>query len=109
MKVDFDTENIRKNDISLLDCQVDLILRSLEFYLYTYKFIYPRRRESETDVENLRKSLVFDTYHQILAEYNESKANNPYNESKANNPIEINLKFLDKADNSKNNNKVKVS
>ena len=100
MKVDFDTENIRKNDISLLDCQVDLILRSLEFYLYTYKFIYPRRRESETDVENLRKSLVFDTYHQILAEYNESKANNP---------IEINLKFLDKADNSKNNNKVKVS
>lgn len=98
MKIDFDTENIRKNDISLLDCQVDLILRSLEFYLYTYRFIYPRRRESETEEENLRKSLVFNTYHQILNEYNESKANNP---------IEINLKFLEQ--NKKIKNKVKVS
>ena len=98
MKIDFDTENIRKNDISLLDCQVDSILRSLEFYLYTYRFIYPRRRESETEEENLRKSLVFNTYHQILNEYNESKANNP---------IEINLKFLEQ--NKKIKNKVKVS
>ena len=86
MKLDFDTENIRKNDISLLDCQVDLILRSLELYLHVYKFIYPRRKESETKEENLRKSLVFNTYQQILNEYNESKYNNP---------IEPNLKILD--------------
>ena len=95
-KIDFEEENIRKNEISLLDCQVELILRSLEFYAYTYHFIYPRKRESETDEENLRKSLVTDTYHQILSEYNESKKANP---------IEPNVKFLDR----KNNNKVKIA
>lgn len=86
MKLDFDTDSIRKNEISLLDCQVDLILRSLEFYLYTYKFIYPRRKESETEEENLRKALVRDTYFQILDEYNLSHTNNP---------IIPNLNFLD--------------
>ena len=39
MKLDFDTNHIRKNNIELLDCQVDLILRSLEFYSYTYSYI----------------------------------------------------------------------
>ena len=34
-KLDFDIDSIRKNKIELLDCQIDLILRSLEFYNYT--------------------------------------------------------------------------
>lgn len=62
MKLDFDVENIRKNKIELLDCQVDLILRSLEFYAYTYEFIYPRFGDSVSKEENLRVSLVIDTY-----------------------------------------------
>ncbi len=86
MKLDFDTENIRKNELTLLDCQIDIILRSLEFYLHAYKFIYPRIGKSETDEENLRKALITDTYHQILYEYNNSKMNNP---------IQTNLKCLD--------------
>ena len=44
MKLDFNSNNIRKNNVELLDCQIDLILKSLEFYSYTY--------------------------HQILSEYN---------------------------------------
>ena len=48
MILDFDTEHIRKHDISLLDCQVDLILRSLAFYKYTYEFVYPRRKENKS-------------------------------------------------------------
>ena len=68
MKLDFDIEKIEKNKIELLNCQVDLILRSLEFYAYTYQFIYPRRGKSETLEENLRKSLVRDTYHQITSQ-----------------------------------------
>lgn len=67
-KLDFDIENINKNKIELLNCQVDLILRSLEFYAYTYQFIYPRRVKSETLEENLRISLVRDTYHQITSQ-----------------------------------------
>lgn len=77
MKIDFDIDSIRKNKIELLDCQVDLILRSLEFYSYTYKFIYPRRDKSETLEENLRVTLVHDTYEQILNEFNTSKKENP--------------------------------
>lgn len=73
--LDFDTEHIRKHDISLLDCQVDLILRSLSFYKYTYEFIYPRRKETKTLDENLRISLVRDTYEQIFTQYADSKYN----------------------------------
>ena len=66
MRIDFDIDSIRKNKIELLDCQIDLILRSLEFYNYTYKFIYPRRGKSESLEANLRISLVNDTYEQIF-------------------------------------------
>lgn len=66
MILDFDTE---------LDCQVDLILRSLAFYKYTYEFIYPRRKENRSLEENLRISLVRDTYEQIFTQYTDSKYN----------------------------------
>lgn len=85
MKIDFDIDNIRKNNIELLDCQVDLILRSLEFYSYTYKFIYPRIGKNETKEENLRISLVTDTYEQILNQYSYSKNENQIYEFKKNN------------------------
>lgn len=77
MKLDFDINLIRKNKIELLDCQVDLILRSLEFYSYTYQFIYPRHGKSETKEENLRICLVRDTYEQILNQFGISKSENP--------------------------------
>lgn len=74
-KLDFDIENIEKQSIDLLNCQVDLILRSLEFYSYTYNFIYPRRGKSESLEENLRKSLVRDTYHQITSQIKINESN----------------------------------
>lgn len=70
MNIDFDINSTNKNNIELLDCQIDLILKSLEFYNYTYKFIYPRTKKSKTLEENLRISLVNDTYEQILSQYN---------------------------------------
>lgn len=79
MNLDFDINLIRKNKLELLDCQIDLILRSLEFYAHTYKFIYPRTGKSESKEENLRISLVRDTYEQILVEYNKSKKENAIN------------------------------
>lgn len=64
--------NIKKRKIELLDCQVELVLKSLEFYAYTYKFVYPRKK-SLTKEENLRISFVNDTYEQILSEYTEKE------------------------------------
>lgn len=77
IKLDFDIYSIRSTKIELLDCQVDLILRSLEFYSYTYNFIYPRNNRSKTLEENLRISLVNDTYEQILNQFGISKSENP--------------------------------
>lgn len=77
MKLDFDVNIIRKNKIELLDCQVDLVLRSLELYAHTYKFIYPRHGKSETKEENLRICLVTDTYEQISNQFVKSKIENP--------------------------------
>lgn len=74
--LNFDVDSIRKNKIELLDCQVDLILRSLEFYCYTYQYIYPRRGKSESLEENLRIHLVRDTYEQILNQFGISKSEN---------------------------------
>ena len=53
----------------------------MEFYSYTYKYIYPRRGKSETLEENLRISLVRDTYEQILNEFGISKKTNLFNEN----------------------------
>lgn len=75
VQLDFDIDNIKKNNIELLNCQVDLILRSLEFYCYTYSFIYPRSGKNISKEENLRISLVRDTYHQILSQYKDNDKN----------------------------------
>ena len=76
MKLDFDIDTIRNNKLELLDCQIDLILRSLEFYCYAYEFIYPRSGKSKTLEENLRISLVKNTYEQILTQFGLSKSEN---------------------------------
>lgn len=75
MQLDFDITVIRENKITLLDCQVDLILKSLEFYSYAYRYIFPRKKL--TDEEDLRISLVTDTYHQILSQFEKFKNENP--------------------------------
>lgn len=77
MRIDFDMDTIRSHKITLLESQVDLMLRSLEFYVYTYRYIYPRRKSPETKEESLRISLVEYTYNQILSEYGKSKNENP--------------------------------
>lgn len=83
MELDFDVDSIEKNTIELLNCQVDLILKSLEFYSYTYQFIYPRRGKSESLEENLRKKLIRDTYHQITSQLKlNDKMYEKYNEYK---------------------------
>lgn len=67
--LEFDTKSAKKNKLELLDCQVDLVLKSLEMVSYMYQFIYPRSQKSLTDEENLRISLVTDTFEQILNQY----------------------------------------
>jgi hypothetical protein len=72
MRIDFNIDVIREHQITLLDCQVDLILKSLELYSYTYRYVAPQRK-SEQKEDELRISLVRDTYEQILNEYSISR------------------------------------
>ena len=55
-------------ELKLLDCQIELILNSLELAMHTYQFVYPRRRKSESREENLKISLLRDTYENIIAQ-----------------------------------------
>ena len=79
MRLEFDIEKIRGNQITLIDGQIDLILDALSFYIYTYRYIYPGKK-SLSGEENLRISLVRDTYCQISTQFSKSKAQNPINE-----------------------------
>lgn len=63
----------QKIKIELLDCQVDLVLKSLEMLSYMYGFIYPRSSKSKTNEENLRISMANDTYNQILNQLKNSE------------------------------------
>lgn len=56
---------MEKHEIKLQDCQVDLLLKCLELYLYNYSFFIGRKKESENKEENLKLSLARDTYEQI--------------------------------------------
>lgn len=64
-------KNLKIYNITLLDCQVELILKSLEVYCYDINEKYNKRKISKSKAENSEKSLVRDTYNQILAEYSE--------------------------------------
>ncbi len=82
MKIDFDIENIERKRLELLSSQIDLIMRSLELYCYIYRFAYPRKGKCyESKEEDLRISLVIETYHTIMSQYNyKSNFKNLYTE-----------------------------
>lgn len=73
--LDFDIEFIRKHEICLMDCQIDLILKSLTMYSYVYKYVCPYQ-QSQSREEDLRISLVRDTIEQIYSTYINSKKDN---------------------------------
>lgn len=76
MKSNFDVDSVEKNNIELLDYQVELILKSLEFYVHTYRFICSNKDIAEREEDDLRISAVTDTYEQILNEYGIAKKEN---------------------------------
>ncbi len=59
---------IHRNTLELLDCQVDLILKSLGFYLNTFEnFSFSNNADIDKELE-LQTSIIRDTYNQILNE-----------------------------------------
>lgn len=60
---------IHRNTIELLDCQVNLILKSLGFYLNTFEnFSFSNNANMLNKELELQTSIIRDTYNQILNE-----------------------------------------
>lgn len=56
-----ENETFHKYSIELLECQVELILKSLEFYLNAYN-------QFSDNNKNIERNILTDTYNQILNE-----------------------------------------
>ena len=69
-------DSVKKNKIELLDCQCELVLKCLEYYCYSANFLYDRNRKYTSREDELKISLITDTYHQISSQIANSKANN---------------------------------
>ena len=74
--MNFNIDIIRKNKIELLDCQVEIVLKSLEYYCYSANFLFDRHRKYESKETNLEISIITDTYHQIMNQFANSKSEN---------------------------------
>jgi hypothetical protein len=69
-------ETIQYHQIKLLDCQVEIILKCLEYYCYSANFMFDRNKKYTTKEDNIRISIITDTYEQISLQFANSKSNN---------------------------------
>ena len=69
--------NIKKIEIGLLEVQVEIILKSLKFYIHTYRYIFPSSNTFKTKEEELQISLLTDTYEQISSQFVSSTFEKP--------------------------------
>ena len=79
-KATFDLKRVQPVTLSLLNGQVDIILRALELYGYNLEFMFNTNGESITNKEKDKKLMMLKfTYEQVLATQAEQvngKANN---------------------------------
>lgn len=73
--MNYESEKLKKCTIELLDCQCEIVLKSLEYYCYSVNFLYDRRKKNTSKENELRISLVTDTYHQIQNQLGKTKKN----------------------------------
>lgn len=62
------TDSINYIELNLLESQVDLILDALQLYAFNFHRVWAVEKNS--DLEDLRNSMIFYTYNQIQATYN---------------------------------------
>lgn len=66
-------EKIHKNKISLLDCQVEVVLKCLEYYCYSANFLLERHGKYTSKEDSQKIALITDTYYQISNQFASSK------------------------------------
>lgn len=73
------TDSVNYITFNLLEGQVDIVLKSLELYAFNLHNVFAVDKDS--DLEDLRNSLLYHTYNQILSSYNSNKYRIGYNVS----------------------------
>ena len=58
--------NIIPTKVELLDCQIDIILKSLELYAFNLHQVWGINKDSEET--DLRNALLFHTYESLLSQ-----------------------------------------
>lgn len=66
----FNTDSINYVEFRLLESQVDLILDALQLYAFNLHKVWAIDKNS--DIEDLRNTLLFHTYQEIVSKYNNS-------------------------------------
>ncbi len=73
---------IKNNKIELLDCQVEIVLKCLQYYCYSANFMFDRHRKYTTKDNEFQISLITDTYHQISKQFADCKYAHKNNDEK---------------------------
>ena len=71
------TDSINYISFNLLEGQVDIILKSLELYAFNLHNVFAVDKDSE--LEDLRNTLLYHTYNEILGTYKTNKYTIGYN------------------------------
>ena len=65
--------------LNLLECQIEVVMKSLELYCYIYRFAYTQKgKKAESDI-----SLFTDTYESIMEQFSVQRAKNKLNSFEA--------------------------
>lgn len=72
----YDIEDIQQNNIILLNEQVELILRCLNYYCYSANYLFNRNKKYTSKEDEMQISMITDTYHQIESQYYKFKQKN---------------------------------
>ena len=73
------TDSVNYITFNLFEGQVDIVLKSLELYAFNLHNVFAVDKDS--DLEDLRNTLLYHTYNQILGSYNSNKYRIGYNVS----------------------------
>lgn len=64
---------IDNTKLELLDCQVEVVLKCLEYYCYSANFLLERNGSYTTKEDEMKISLITDTYNQIMFQQGKSR------------------------------------
>lgn len=71
----YNLDHIKENDIRLLDCQCETILKCMEYYCYSANFLLERNGKYTNREDEKKIALITDTYEQFLKQFADSKSN----------------------------------